>query len=404
MKKLITTTLFALFLLAACAPAVTPQTPEPAKVTPAQTVEGCFITAHEFPRQDIPIPVTLLVNAPGVEGLSAYWRDGTFLGTWPTGNLFPSTMVHAASPLVDGSNATPLIFLGGNEDGTTSLRVSQGGEVRTLKDFPREVTITGLTGVPGQAWIAYSTVEPGADGSSLHSSIYLGEYQSIAGSAAVLTADSAEARILLPVAIHRDVNNTPDGIWYTYSLWGIGGDSLTDPRAGLYYLKLSTGESMEFLGMGCQFSSLSTGQNWAALTSEGVLHITELHSGVTNNIRPLPGNDRFAHVFISPGEGMLAWVEGKGWEYDGTLETTLRTATIDGAIISEFPVSAFAGPSGLGNEIAILPLGWLMPENEVLLVAVYSVSTGRASLVYVKIYEREITPLVSGTFAGFAYP
>jgi hypothetical protein len=216
--------------------------------------------------------------------------------------------------------------------------------------------------------------------------------------------DSAESRYIQPVAIHRNVNDVPDGIWYTYNLWGIGGDSLTDPRAGLYYLNLSTGESLEFLGMGCQFSVLSNGQNLVVWVSPGQVHISDLHSGATTTHALLPGNDRVAHATFSPSEGYVSWLEGKGWEYDGTLETTLRVTTLDGVYAAEYSLPAFTGPSGLGGEIAIVPLGWLAPDNENILVAVYSAAMEQSALVYVDVNAQRISLLVNGTFTGFGYP
>lgn len=412
MKTVSFSILLVLLMLSACSPAVARPAVVPilATISVPQPAQECIVTPHEYQAQAIPIPVALAVNLPGekpaipVQGVSLFWRDGAPLGVWPTGQPFPSTRIHVASSIPDGIETAPLVFLGSSEDGIASLKVSLGGQVSTLIDFPRTVTVTELMGIPGRPFIAYSTLEPSTDGSILRSQIVLGEYQSIATAESVLMTESTESRYALPVAIHRDATEVPDGLWYTYGLWGIGGDSLTDPRSGLYYLDLSTGESLEFLGMGCQFSSLSIGQSWAAWTSAEGMHATNLHTGTTTAYPFLPGMDRTAHAFISPGEGLVGWLEGEGWEYDGTLETTLRFVTTEGAIMAGYPVSAFAGPSGLGEEIAILPLGWLMPDNEVLLVAVYSAATEQAVLVYVDINSQVISPLVNGVFAGFAYP
>jgi hypothetical protein len=367
-------------------------------------VEECVITLHEYARQGLPIPVAVAANVPGAEGLSLFWKDGSPLGAWQTGQPLIGIKIHVAGVITEGIDLTPLVFLGGSEDGTTSLKASLGGQVSTLMIFPPGVMVTDLTGIPGRTWIAYSTLEPAADGSSLRSTITLDEYSTIASAAPAVIVDSTESRYIQPVEIHRNVNDVPDGIWYTYNLWGIGGDSLTDPRSGLFFLDLSTGESLEFLGMGCQFSALSTGQNLAAWISPGQVHITDLHSGATTTHALLAGNDRAAHATFSPSEGYVSWLEGKGWEYDGTLETTLRVTTPDGAYAAEYSLPAFAGPSGLGGEIAIVPLGWLAPDNENILVAVYSAATEQSALVYVDVNAEKITPFVNGAFAGFAYP
>jgi hypothetical protein len=157
--------------------------------------------------------------------------------------------------------------------------------------------------------------------------------------------------------------------------------------------------------MGCPFSALSTGQNLAVWITPGQVHVTDIHTGATTTHPLLPGNDRAAHASFSPSEGTVSWLEGKGWEYDGTLATTLRVTTPDSAFAAEYPLSAFAGPSGLGADIAIVPLGWLAPDNENILVAVYSAATGRSALVYVDVNGQQVVPLIAdGVFAGFAYP
>jgi hypothetical protein len=406
MKKTFRFALFVLVLLAACTPASSrPSAATPSALPAPQTVGECVVTPHEVARQGLPIPIAIAANVPGVDGVSLFWKDGSPLGAWPTGQPSVSTQVHVAGVIPDGIEVTPLVFLGGDEDGATSLKASLGGQVSTLMTFPPGVTVTGLTGVPGRTWVVYSTLEPSPDGSSLRSSIYLGEYASIASAAPALSVDSSQSRYVRPVAVHRDVNGAPEGIWFTYRLWGIGGDAMTEAQNGLYYFDLAGGGTLEFLGMGCPFSALSNGQNLAVWITPGQVHVTDVHSGATSTHPLLPGNDRAAHASFSPSEGYVSWLEGKGWEYDGTLATTLRVTTPDGAFAAEYPFSAFAEASGLGADIAIVPLGWLAPDNENILVAVYSVSTGRSGLVYVDVNGQRVTPLIAdGVFAGFAYP
>jgi hypothetical protein len=350
----------------------------------------------------------VLVNVPGSEGLSLIGRDGTSLGAWQTGFLVPRTNAHVAGPAADGVEALPLVFLGNDENGLTHLNVGLSGQVSPLMEFPRTVTVTGLIGIPEMPVLAYSTVEPLADGSGVRSQIFLGDYQTIAAAKPFLTVDNGQSRVILPVTIHRDVNNSPDGLWYTFTLWGIGGDSLTDPRSGLYYLNLATGESQEFLSMGCNFSDLSTGQNWAAWSSDGDLYAADLHTGKTVSFPRLTRNDRGpVHAFIGPGDGYVAWLEGKGSEWEGTLETTLRIGTLEGFLIGDYPLMAFVAPSGLGEGIALLPLGWMASENYSLVLAVYNASVDRSVLLSLDANTGQISLLSEvseGGFAGFAYP
>ncbi len=393
-------------LLASCVPTVPPSTVSPSSAP--VSVGSCLITPHNYARQDNAVPMGVLANVPGSEDLSLIWRDGTSLGVWQTGFLVARTNAHAAGSGAENFEAVPLVFFGIGENGLIHLNVTLGGQVSSLKEFPRTVTVTGLIGIPEMPVLAYSTIEPLADGSGVRSQIFLGDYQTIAAASPILEVDNGESRVAVPMAIHREVNNTPDGLWYTFTPWGIGGDSLTDPRSGLFYLDLATGESLEFLSMGCNFSDLSTGQNWAAWTSDGVMYAADLHTGKTVSFPRLAGNDRGpVHTFIGPGDGSVAWLEGKGSEWDGTLETNLRIGTLEGYQIGEYPLSAFVAPSGLGEGIALMPLGWMASENFNVVLAVYNAAEDRAVLLSLDANTGQITRLSElgeGGFAGFAYP
>ena len=406
MKSNFSFLLLVLLALAACIPATPASIVSPGSAP--VSVGSCLITPHKYSRQDSSIPIAVLVNVPGSEGLSLIWRDGTSLGAWQTGLLVPRTKAHVTESGADGVEAIPLVFLGSGENGLTHLNVSLGGQISSLNEFPQTVTVTGLIGIPGMPVTAYSTIEQLPDGSGLRSQIFLGDYQTIASTSPILTVDNVESRIVLPVGIHHDINNTPDGLWYTFSLRGIGGDSLVDPRSGLYFLDLASGESQEFLGMGCNFSDLSTMQNWAAWTFDGVIYTADLHTGKTVSFPRLVGNDRGpVHAFIGPGDGYLAWLEGKGSEWDGNLETTLRIGTLEGYLIGEYPLSAFVMPSGLGEGIVLMPLGWMASENYSLVVAVYNVSVDRGVLLSLDANTGQISLLSEVSeagFAGFAYP
>ncbi len=347
MKTLSITALSLILMLAACAPAAvaTPTAePTPDAMRVPVEAEECVVTAHELSSQGIPIPVALAVTIPGNQGVDLFWRDGSAMGNWPTGVPFPITSMHVASPVPDGVEVAPLVFLSSSEEGIVNLKVSLGGEITTLVEFPRSIQPTALIGIPASSLIALSTLEPSEDGSKLTSQITIGDYRSIATAEPALVTESDQSQYAVPVAIHIVDENVVDGLWYTYNLWGIGGDSLTDARTGLYYLELSSGKSLEFLGMGCQFSALSTGQNYAAWIGEGAVHVTDLHSGKTTYFTFLPGNDRAARATFSPSEGFISWLEGKGWEYDGSLETTLRFTTLGNEFMVDYPLASFAEP------------------------------------------------------------
>jgi hypothetical protein len=350
----------------------------------------------------------VLASIPGSPGLSLIWRDGTSLKTWQTGTLAGRMNAHLAGSGNDEGDTVPLVFLGMDANGLSQLKVSLNGETTVIREFPRSVTVTNLIGIPTLPVIAYSTVESFADGTGLRSQVFLGDYQSIASANPILSIESSDPQIIQVVAIYRDVNNSPTGLWYTYAPWGIGGDSLTDPHAGLFFIDLASGKSLEFLSMGCNFASLSISQSWAAWESDGVLYAADLHTAEPISFSRLSGYDRGpVHAFLGPGDGYLAWMEGKGSEYDGTLDTTLRVGTLERYLIGEYPLTAFIEPSGLGEGIVITPLGWMASENYNLVVAAYNASTERAVLLSVDVNAGKITLLSEVNregFAGFAYP
>jgi len=406
MKTTLSILLLFLFLLSACAPVSSAPT---GPITPGQeSAVGCRVTPHEYARLGNSIPMGVLASIPGSPGLSLIWRDGTSLKTWQTGTLAGRMNAHLAGSGNDEGDTVPLVFLGMDANGLSQLKVSLNGETTVIREFPRSVTVTNLIGIPTLPVIAYSTVESFADGTGLRSQVFLGDYQSIASANPILSIESSDPQIIQVVAIYRDVNNSPTGLWYTYAPWGIGGDSLTDPHAGLFFIDLASGKSLEFLSMGCNFASLSVSQSWAAWESDGVLYAADLHTAEPISFSRLSGYDRGpVHAFLGPGDGYLAWMEGKGSEYDGTLDTTLRVGTLERYLIGEYPLTAFIEPSGLGEGIVITPLGWMASENYNLVVAAYNASTERAVLLSVDVNAGKITLLSEVNregFAGFAYP
>lgn len=404
MKKILRFSLFVLFLLSACSP-VEPTATAVLEPQPAVAIDGCTLSPHEFMNQGGSIPIALVVNPPQGSDPHLIWRDGSPLGSWQTGSPIQISKAHVVGFAPEGIGSLGLVYLDSDIEGATRLVLNRAGVINPLADFPAPAFVTDLIGVPQKATIVYSALAPSADGSWLHSTVYLAEVEPAFNSRAFLEADRSDSRYLRPVAIHRDVNDQADGVWYTTDLWGIGGDSLTDQRAGLYYLDLVSGLSREFLSLGCGFLSLSNGQNFAVWSSAGVVHVSDLHTGTDRSFPLLAGNDRGpVQALLSPSEGYLAWLEGRGWQYDGTLETTVRIGIVQGSQVFDYPLSAFSAPSGLGGEIGIRPLGWLSPDNEVLLVAVYSVSEDRSVLVTLDVNANRITLLIEGTLAGFAYP
>jgi hypothetical protein len=380
-----------------------PAAPEPGIPATAEPVIPVPGDPDDILSQPIPIPAAVLVDTRDGLGLTLYDRTGLALGEWAITPPVPGSG-HVAASIADGVNAAPLVFLGGSDEpGATFLRTSLGGNTSVLFEVPQPPG-SRLVGVPGQPFIAFSTIEPLSEGAIIRSKLYVGSYDVVSLDTPALVMDSNESRIIVPVAIRMGFEK-PEGVWYTLSWWGIGGDLFTEPFAGLYYLDLETGGVSEFLGMDKTFSGLSVSQTLAAWTASpnAALSVTNLKTGDSVTFPVLPENDRGAtHAFVSPGDGYVAWVEGMGWLYDGNLETTIRIVTLNGISLGDYPASLFAKSSGLGTDILICPVGWL--NDEVLLVAVYSQATEEGSLVLLNANTGELSPYHEGFFAGFAYP
>lgn len=385
-------------------PDVTPISPEPG----ASETAPPFILVPGNPddilSQPIPLPSAVLVDTRDGLGLTLYDRTGLALGEWAITTPVPGSG-HVAASIADGIDLAPLVFLvGSDEPDATLLKVSLDGKTRPLFEILQPAEPRGFVGVPGQPFISFSTIEPLSEGAVIRSKLYAGNYENISLDAPILVLDSTESRIIIPVAIRMGFEK-PDGVWYTLSWWGIGGDMFTMPFAGLYFLDLETGTVSEFIGTDQTFSGLSISQTLAAWTASpnAALSVTNLKTEASITFPLLPDSDRGAgYGLISPSDGYVAWMEGKGWLYDGNLETTIRIGTSEGYLLGDYPVSMFAKPSGLGLDILIKPVGWL--NDEVLLVAAYSQETEDGSLVLLNVNTGELIPFHQGFFAGFAYP
>ncbi len=402
MKPICLSVLIIFLIISACSP-VTKPVIEPTLAPVA--VGACSVTPDNLMAQGTAMPAAFIVNRPGGGWLDLHWRDAGPVGSWKTVSPVEVTMLHLTGSAADGVALSGLVYVGSTENGTAQLMYDLNGQTSVLAEFPAPAVFTGLVGIPGRSVFAYSTRTPSTEGNSLHSTIYLAVSDPSFTSRFVLEVDRSDMRFLQPVAIHRDAADRPDGVWYTTNLWGIGGDSLTDERAGLYYLDLATSTSREILNLGCPFAAMAQGQTWVAWSSADGIHAMNIHTTRQVFFARLAGNERGpARALISGPDGPMLWLEGTGGQFEGTLNTTLRVSMLEGYSIGSYPLSAFVEPSGLGNEIGMVPVGTISMDNEYPLVAVFNASRDQAVLVYVDTNTGKITRLTDGTLAGFAYP
>lgn len=303
MKPLCLPVLILSLFLSACSTAAR-LVPEPT-LAPV-SVGACTVTPGNFMAQGTGMPAAFIVNRPGGGWLDLHWRDGGPVGSWRTDSPLEVTMSHLTGSAADGVAGSGLVYLGSAENGTAQLIYDLNGQTSVLAAFPAPAVFTSLVGIAWQPIFAYAILSPSTDGSNLHSTVYLAGSDPIFSTRIVLEADRGDMRYLQPVAIHRDAIGPPDGLWYTTNLWGIGGDSLTDARTGLYYLDLGTRTSREYLSLGCPFAAIAQGQKWVAWSSADGIHAMDLSTTSQVFFARLAGNERGpARVIIAGSDGPI---------------------------------------------------------------------------------------------------
>jgi hypothetical protein len=328
------------------------------------------------------------------------------MGSWQVQTSTPISMLHLIGPATARVEETGLVYLAGDDAGIPRLYRLVKGEIKVVESFSQPTLMTGLVGIPSQPVIAFSTLTPAGDqGNELQSTLYLANVLPDYSSRIILKIKREDSRYLQPVAIHAGPNGEPDGLWYTTNLWGIGGDMLTNERAGLFFLDLQKKTSVEVLSEGCTFSSLISGQSWASWSDEKGVHAANLHSGEKVTYTASPGMDRRpAAAILSPMESYLVWLEGSGWQYDEGFRHTIQLGSLNGIVRAEYSPETFKEAAGMGEEFLVQPIGWTFPDNECLLVLATDQDSNQAALLQLDTISGEVSRLTEAIPIGFGYP
>lgn len=409
MKKLTIAVLSLAILISACSSKLETSTPTPSPMPVSVpqnnpfTAAACVVFRHDFIKQAIPIPSSVVVKNNARDGVLRYSLNGSRLERWKFNSLDQVSDFNVIRIAPDQDDSQTLIYIITDNSGIRIV-ADHGGEKTTLVSYPVGVMITRLISVPGTDLIVFSTLEQAPDGTSARSKVYISHYSSMGSTSPALVEDSNVARMTLPVAGHLDGKGNPDGVWLTYTWWGLEGDLMTETQAGLDYFDLNTKEKETILGDGCIFSTLSTSQKWATWFAKDSVNATDIQTGQTITIPFSNENNRGAHALISPSDGYLVWVEGTGLEYNNTLTTSLRIANLNGKILAEYPSTDLAKTVKIKEQISILPVGWMVKENEGLVVGISSVMAEKSFLLFLDINHQKIGEVAEGEFASFAYP
>ena len=222
----------------------------------------------------------------------------------------------------------------------------------------------------------------------------------------MLSIVDPEGYALKALSVGASEDGQPTGVWYTVVALGIGGDVVFEPRKGLKYLDLATGEITTVIDRMGNPSNLSFDQSWVAYSSlGGPLMIGNLQTFESLTIPLLPDSDRGAgNAAFSPDDLYVAWMEGSGWRMTDTpnYHATIRIAALDGTVVANIPQSAFEGVAGPEAILWLEPAGWL--NEQTLIVQVRLGEWNHAALIRVTYDGSQIAFLAPGAFVGFLYP
>ncbi len=356
--------------------------------------------------QPNPLPVGFVADTPDDLGLTLFDLAGNPLGEWRTPGLVRGApgYAHVAGGFQGGSDLPPLAYYA-FKDGHRSLALNVNDNLTLL----RPQAFAKVTGVPGQPILAFSTVSEDFD--TWNTKLFVGTVDTISDTQPVLKLDGPQNEGITPLAV-RVKNSQAVGVWYTFEAWGLGGDFLFQPRLGLYYLDLPSGQSQKILDREFNPSSLSPDQSWVAYSrydngwNAGSLTIRNLTTGAETAFPRLPGNDRGAgSAVFSPDHRYVAWMEGGGhWmaATPPTFQAAIRIASTSGEIITEFPVSAINGIGGVANVLWMEPVGWM--DGQTLILQIGPNPGNPIALARINFDGSGLAYLAPGSFAGLVYP
>lgn len=382
------------------------------EIIPTPTVKPAGIT--EIP-STAPEPTAVPTSVPGYlpNGFVSDTHDGiglTFFNLagspitelrtpgWFGGS---SEYVHVAGSLPQGPVLVPLVYFTFENAG--AIQMNTNDQISTLVSAPSFVS---LAGAAGQPVVAYSTAE--FDDNGLHDKLYVGSLDSLPGPPVIDLIDP-ESWAIKPLVVTA-ANGQPLGVWYTYAAWGIGGDIVFEPRNGLYYLDLASGQSNELLDRNHNPSSLSFDQTWVAYSpvnwdTPQPLSIRNLSTGENYTIPLIPESDRGAgNATFSPDNQYVAWMEGSGYMMAEVpnFYATIRIATTSGAHLADIRDSDLNGIAGSGEVQWVVPAGWL--DQSTLILEVRFENWDEAALIRVNYDGAGLAYLAPGSFIGFLYP
>jgi hypothetical protein len=363
----------------------------------------------------LPLPAGIAAGLD--ENLALKNTQGDALSTRPvTGMTFMrSEQAHLAGNLAMGANALPIAY----------YTLQNGGTLRSnnnniLSDIAPAPNLTFLAGAEGSPFLAFVTLDMMNQWTNR---LYAGNLADVPGLQPRLTwippQDGHFGNAILPLAVHSEAGQA-DGIWFTYTMVGIG-DVIYPPENGLYYLDLGSNQSTEFLGTENAMGGFSPDQTLAAygpgqggkpglirngFTVRNLVSCQETYLAF-NPASNLGGG----WMVFSPDNQFVAWTEASG---PGNMEATLRlrVARTTGESLFDAPVANLTSFLGGEHPTGLRPAGWIANH---LLVMEMDLEAIHHSILVVwapdpsqpidpVLGANQSFPIADGSFIGFIYP
>ncbi|MCG2786265.1 MAG: hypothetical protein L6461_14300 [Anaerolineae bacterium] len=416
-----------------------PATPNPDEIA---TIVAATLTAQaplppgatepppaETPPPTEPPPPACLPLHPGAQSLSLpaaiaagnadtialYNFQGGAIALRPVTGIswMSENQVHLAGSLSQGVNNLPIVYYSLQNGGT--LKSNVNNVITGLASAPNLMAIKGAEGNP---YLSFDSIDMMAGSVN---QVYAGSLAELPAMQPRMTwippQQGGPGNAIQPLAVRYDAGQA-HGVWFTYTMYGIGNINFP-PYRGLTYLDLSSNQTTEFIAPTLALGGMSPDQTLVASASgaggspwiTNGFSIRNLVTCQETTISLNPGSNLGAgYVVFSPDNQFVAWLEASG---PSNMEAgfRLRVARTDGTSVFDAPAANLSGL--LGGEAVTFPrpLGWA--SNHLLLLEIYSQTLNQSVLVLWApdpaqpldpvLGANQSAPIADGTFLGFVY-
>ncbi len=357
---------------------------------------GLALPVLEHPAQ----PTAVLVFQHASKQLALFDRKGQILQTMNKMGIDPVGFnpddYHVIGPISPFDQTVPLALLSLYNFGQVQVWEHQ----QYTKKIPAP-DIIALKSAPGQAVIAYSAFHP-STGETARSEVFLLQVDDLpADPSPLIQAALPGSYALYPVAVFAR-RGTPQGVWLTRQVNGIGGWNF-DVDRGLAYVNATTGQSIQALPEDQVFKGLSPDYRYAAYTDQGEVFFHNLFFNEEVSLPTLPeSSNGVGYLTFSPDNRLAAWVETTGDPYitPSTLRSWLRIASIRGELPFSLESTSFHEAAGFQPDW-IQPLGWL--DAGTLLIQAREDTSQKSVLLRFDVASGQAAFFIEGQFAGWVY-